>query len=176
MFRRPRITINFLEGDLKDSRSPVDFSWLITPDLARAVRPLTPTIYKTLLKPPLKFILALIDEKSKHFPHLLHVNDFAKSTDKEMITADTPITFTFNCAPQTYTVYELEQTLLNNNTAGKMPGVQTLIKFFGPASAEDVAAIPPHEPVDPKKGKSASGRPSKDYLPADGRHSKRPVS
>ncbi len=129
MWRRKKNTIQFLTEGLKDSQCAMNHSWFVTREAARVIRVSedTPLIYEKLLHPPLTFFLALLEgEKNLNQLHLCKLNNHPN------IQADTVITFTVNNVPHTYTIYELEEALKSEDPGGKQPGVQVLIRLFGP--------------------------------------------
>ncbi len=154
-FRALRVTVNFLGGSLIDSRCPMDFSWLITETGVAALNPRQKTaLYPVLLKPPLRFWLGLVEGMQSHL-QLQVLNDLPT------VQSDSPITFTFNGLPLTYTIYELEEGL-RHGVSGKSPGVQTLIRFLG----EYKLPMPNGKDVDEQRGK---GRPRLEEINKPGR-------
>jgi hypothetical protein len=155
LWRRKLITVRFLDNKnapaLRDRQTPPNHSWLLTKADGVAVRPNSGTfVYPTLLKPPNTFCLMLREGES--VPNHLHcglVNDIAE------IKADTPLHFTLNNIPHTYTVYELEAGL-RGGKEGTLPGVAALIRLFGECE------LPP-SPEDKRQqviaGKPKGGRP-----------------
>lgn len=147
LLRRKRITLDLLGGGYRDGQSPMQHSlWLqrnanyIIDDKKR-----TP-LYSKLIDPPRCFCLSLIE--NGHKENLVHtgiVNDLME------IKATTPLIFTHNTIPYTYTVYELEQAIQHGGE-GKLPGVQLLLRYIGPV------AVPKVE-LDERKGKKGKGRP-----------------
>lgn len=150
-WRWKRTTINWLSGGLKDGLSPINQSWLITPDTALAIHPKERRGLCThLLKPPITFTLCLLDDTCKdNYIHLAKIN-----YHKE-IKASTPLEFTLNNIPHTYTVYELDHAL-KNGPEGTEPGVQALLKFCG------IEIVPETKEEEEKRGR---GRPTKDESP-----------
>jgi hypothetical protein len=125
-YKMERITVRFLDNTFKDRQSPQNHSWLITKHEARAIDvPCHDLVYPTLLSPPLTFSLSLRSDFT--IPNLLQLQT-VNHLDK--IQADTPLNFTIDHTPHTYTVYELEEGL-KHGADGKMPGVQALIRYLG---------------------------------------------
>lgn len=130
LWKRPRVTIYFLDGTLKDVQCAQKHSWYITKDSAKAIRKEDRiNLYPILLKPENTFVLSLLDGKEKidNFLHLNQLNDIAE------IKGNTELKFTLNNVVFTYTIYDLESAL-RNSEVGKTPGVRTLIEYCGPYS------------------------------------------
>lgn len=126
LWRRKRLTITFMDADYKDGRCPVNFSWLITPDYAKAIKSTNKKeIYGYLLNPEKVFVLSLITEKSINHLHCAIANAH------EVVTAETELFFTIDNIVLSYTIYELEDAL-TSSPQGKSPGIISLIHFFGP--------------------------------------------
>lgn len=132
LFRRKRITVTELGGKWKDGQQPICHSWWITDKGAWVVNPKDPeSIYPLLLKPPNRFVLAILDGVAANHLQLMQVNDIAE------IRAETPLRFTVNNIPHTYTVYELQEALEGAGEGkqigdgGKQPGVGALIRLLG---------------------------------------------
>ena len=128
LFRRPRITINFADGTFKDGQAPRKHSWLLT-DKALAFTHPCPVVYDWLLKPPLRFALAVVDAGTLNELQLCTVND------NQAILNDTPLHFTINNVAATYTVYGLEMALQSvkagEDINGVEPGIRELIRRLG---------------------------------------------
>lgn len=163
LFRRRSITVTHLDGTYRDRQCPLGHSWLITSVNARAVR--LPQdgreLIQRLLDPPLRFCLSLLDGKAGHINrlHSAQVNDLPE------VLADTPLLFTLNGIPLTYSVYELGEAM-RNGSQGKSPGVGALVYLCG--QHEDLAPAP--VVLSTPKG----GRP-KDIDRPDGKVTKKPV-
>lgn len=130
LWKRKRVTIKFLDNSIKDSQCPMNHSWYITKDDARAINDNSKLLlYKHLLKPDNSFVLSLLDNgnKEKNELFLSILNDIAE------IKGDTVLHFTLNNIPHTYTIYDLESAL-RSPEVGKTPGVRALIEFCGPFS------------------------------------------
>ena len=152
LWRRQRITIEFLGGGLKDIQTPENWSWLVTGGRARALRPKDPAdreaLYEKLLSPPGKFFLAL----RASLPVTLQLAEVNQLEDGA--EAGTPLKFTLDNKPLTYTVYELEHAL-KNGPEGTEPGVRLLVETFGlPVRDESPGAEAP-----PAAAKKKRGRP-----------------
>lgn len=150
IWRRPRVTIDFIGGGFKDGQSAEKWSWFVTPEHAYALRPDElldrDALYNKLLDPPRQFSLALKIELPTQLQHI-EVNDLPE------INSGTPLKFTLDNKLLTYTTYELEYAL-KHGPEGTDPGVQAIIKMFGAPVRENV----PEEPAPPKRGR---GRPPK---------------
>lgn len=126
LWRRKRTTITFLNGQQKDSQQSSNYSyWIANPVCIALIPNESGEFYKTLIKPPKKFVLSLTTPGKINQLHLAHVNE------NEIIKGDTPLFFTLDETKFQYTVYELEEAL-KNGTQGKLAGVRELIKFIGP--------------------------------------------
>lgn len=127
LFRRKRITVPFLHGGYKDSQSPRDYSWLITPDGAWAIiKDSFAKLYEKLISPPPIFCLSLLDGKIENRLQLAFVNQ------NEQVRADSSFDFTINNIKHTYSIYELEEALKSGDSGGVEPGVRALITLLGP--------------------------------------------
>lgn len=180
LFRRKLTTVTFLNGTIKDRQTASAHSLYITETECCAIgKPEPPSVlsprpgsfpaskasdyqllYERLLNPPLRFALAFTDPMPNQL-QLIAAND-CSTVDK-----NTPLTFTLNNQPQTYTVYELEEGI-KKGPEGKMPGVQTLLRILGA-----------YDPVFPLSGvliKKDVGRPSTAKDPQDGRQVKKMVT
>ena len=166
LWRQPSVTARFLlpaddkaTRPFKDRQCPVNHSWLVTEQAAWAIIfESHAELYRRLLAPPKLFLLSLLSDKSiPNHLQLCQVNEHAE------VAADTPLAFTIDNIPHTYTVYELEEAI-RNGPAGKEPGVQALCRLLGPFTL-------PSKPVAEK----TSGRPKADSV-VDGKVTKRKVS
>lgn len=133
LWRRTRVTVTFRNGTFRDVQAPAKHSWFVVGgEGTAALKANDFEFYPTLLKPPCRFVLALTDGSVPNHLHLATINDLPE------IKADTALNFTFNNIPLTWTVYELDRAL--NQTGrlaetpgnGTSPGVQALLRFFGP--------------------------------------------
>lgn len=172
LFRRPRITVSFLEGGFKDGQCPLKHSWWITEQNALGLEKLScmdqfkygAKMYDLLLKPPLKFVLALVDGMENQIHR-------AVCNSHEEIKADTELRYTFNNVTYSYTVYDLEKGV-SNGFEGHGPGVQTLVRLFGKREPLKVEEPKKEEPEE-KKGR---GRPVKENWSGPAAETKRKVS
>ncbi len=142
LWRRKRVTVQFLDGTFKDTQTATGHSWWITDNDAKALNPTTKSrdlIYRTLLKPPIKFCLSLTDNETNHLHHCV-ANDVCE------IKADTGLAFTLNNILHYYSIYDLEEAL-RTESEGRDPGVRALIRFLG------------HYKMDVPEVKKKSGRP-----------------
>ena len=122
LFRRARNTVQFLDGkSYKDGQSLTDYSLLLSDYGIRGIRKEDyPLLWENLLHPHPRFVLSLIDEGQKNHLQLALVNDF------QQIRADTPLRFSYNNVPHSYTVYEIKEAIQSGGTEGKEPGVRVL--------------------------------------------------
>src|SRR4051812_23498340 len=61
LYRRKRVTVNFLDGTLKDRQSPREHSWYFTKQEAYGlIEGKSQKLYASLLNPPLTFSLSLV--------------------------------------------------------------------------------------------------------------------
>ena len=155
-WRRPRVTVPFLGGGYKDGQRADMWSWYVAGSRAMALRHENSfdrdALYDRLLDPPPRFFLALRDEG----PNLLQ---YAVLNRLEAFTASTPITYTLDNKPLTYTIYELEHAL-QKGPEGTEPGVQTLIRVIG-APPKPTAMSFSEEEIKEQAVKRGRGRPSK---------------
>lgn len=140
LFRRPRTTVRFLDGySYKDGQCAVNYSWLVTDSGSWAIRREDlQLLWDQLFRPPLRFVLSLVDPDVKNHLQLAFVNDFQR------IKADTPLKFTYNNIPHVYSVYELREAVQTGTAEGKESGVRAITNLLG---------FPPQE----KRGR---GRPT----------------
>lgn len=127
LFRKKRTTVQYLNGKLRDSSAPMEYSWWITEKGAWAIgKEDGPALYALLLKPPLRFSLSLVTEDTQNHLQLQTVCNAVSG-----IQAEQQLPFTLNGAPLTYTIYELEEAL-RGRQQGVAPGVRALTNFLGP--------------------------------------------
>jgi hypothetical protein len=133
LFRRRRLTVRFLDEaqSFRDAQCPLGWGWWLTERGAWALRINEAiTIWELLLKPPLTFALAFLDwgrpgEACDNLVHLWETNDL------ETIEGGTPLRFTINNVPHTYSCYELKQGL-SKKGAPMAAGVRALVELLGP--------------------------------------------
>lgn len=160
LWQRKRITVTYLDGGFKDGQCPMEHSWLITKQDAFGLKSTSyKKLYDILLAPPLKFSLSFLTE-----PNLNNLLQFALVNNNAELQVGTPLAFTVNNIPHTYTVYELTHAL-KNGPEGTDPGVQALIRILGPHKMIEL------EIPDEKRGR---GRPVGAYL-EDARALQKPV-
>lgn len=128
-WRWKRTAITYLSGSGKDAQCAQNHSWWITEAGAFAIRldnrEDRETLYPLLLNPPLRFCMTLLDgDGNTNHLHLNNVNDNFE------VKGETPLHFTINSIPHSYTTYELEMGL-RNGTQGKSPGVLALVRLIG---------------------------------------------
>lgn len=132
LFGRQRVTVFYADGTYKDGQTPYKHSWWITEKECRSIRipQDAPSLYRMILRPPLKFALALLDGPNPP-PNRLQL---ALANDHQEIKASTPLTFTVNEVPFCYNIYELEEVLTSPDAdlSGRLPGVRELIRLLGP--------------------------------------------
>lgn len=133
LFRRKRVTVAFLTEGFRDGQTLAHYSWWLTDGRAVAVRDEDHLpLYKELLRPPLQFVLALKTPScTRNELHLAIANDNC------IVKADTPLWFTLDNVPHSYTIYELDSAIKNGGT-GTAPGVQALLRFLGKPPVIDV--------------------------------------
>lgn len=127
-FQRPRTTVPFLHGGLVDGKAPRDYSWWITPSNAWGITPIESAdkMYALLLDPPRCFVLALLEGSG--YKNDIHL---ALANEPEELKADTPLHFTINNVPHSYTTYELREAL-KGKQSGREPGVHAIMRWLGP--------------------------------------------
>lgn len=153
LLRRKRVTVFFLNGSDKGKPTFKDRQWamrhslLVTPEGWYGLRSGFDWhgLYRFLLNPPHTFCLSLI-RTSGVVNHL----QLAPVNDLQEVNAQTPLHFSLDNKPLTYSVYELESALRKGDDfqQGASPGVRALTGLLGPYD------IPNTEP--PKRGR---GRP-----------------
>ena len=128
LWKRPKITVKFLDDTFKDGKCSPNFNWWISDTECRAIPDYTilNPIYEKLLNPPLMFSLILSNPKDR-VKNELHLATFNKN---EKVLADTELKYTLNNKECFYTIYELTEAL-KNGLEGKSPGVRYLINLFG---------------------------------------------
>jgi hypothetical protein len=154
LWRRKSTTANYLEGGQRDRQEAQYHSWLFTPEGAWVVRPESlETLRERLLKPPLRFVLALLDG-----PRQANVLQLLKANDVPEVQAATPLVFTINNIPHTYTVYELAEAIKTGDANGCEPGTAALLRILGlrKQSMDLTDADTLQIPEPPKRGR---GRP-----------------
>jgi len=161
LWRRRSVTVCYLPAGFRDRRFAPDHSWWITEHGAWGLRPESAeALYGLLLKPPTRFVLALREGACDNWLHL------AVANDNPVVKADTPLHFTVNNIPHSYTAYELEQVARHQHAATP-PGVAALIRLFGPPPP--IAAVVPEQ-----RGRGRPTVASRD--PVDARETKRVIS
>jgi hypothetical protein len=168
MWRRKRVTLQFLDGGQKDIQCAQSHSWWITENGAWAIRPVdSARIYEKLLQPPKRFVLALMVNNvlsgtcpSYEKPgllnqlHLMHANDVGEQTPR------TQYIFTVNNIPHSYCPYELEEALREGNGHGMEPGVSALVAALGKRL---IPEVPEREEVKPPTNVARNRKEFKDY-------------
>lgn len=136
LFRRPRVTIDFLNDEREDFRSPRHQSWIITESWHKAInKNCIDKVYNFLLNPELPFALLLIDEAEHNYAQSGVVNLEQELKDT------TNLSYSLDGHVHTYTIYELQEAL-QNGPEGKEPGVQTLLRVLKtPTPAIDLTSL-----------------------------------
>jgi hypothetical protein len=125
LWRRGSVTVNFLSGGSKDRQRASEHSWWITPEGAWGVREKDHALLlEYLLDPPNHFCLMLRESTPLRA-------QCGKENNFQEIHADTPLAFSVDHAPMSYTVYELEEAL-KHGPEGKEPGVRELMRILHP--------------------------------------------
>ncbi len=147
LYRRPRVTVQHLDGTQKDGQSLTKHSWWITPKDAWIIEKEDhEKLYSYLLSPPSIFSLSLLSTgKVANLIQLAVVNR------NDLMLADTLLYFTLDNIRHSYTVYELEEGL-RHGLNGKMPGVRALIEKLGSFLLPSIEEV-----------KRERGRPLKNY-------------
>lgn len=147
LWRRPRITVTYLDGRFKDIQNPSNHSWFITYDGAWGVDVLcNKHLYEKLLDPPFAFCVALVDKLDEQN----HIQ-FAVVNEHGEVKNNTELFFTIDNVKYSYSVFELEDSLRSGDSQGKSPGVRELIRVLGAYKLPEK----PKAPEKPNKG----GRP-----------------
>ncbi len=136
-YRRPRMTVRFLDGELKDGKSTMEYSWLLKKDGAYAIRKEGfEKLWEFLVKPEEIWCLAFLQGGEK----LNHIQQFVVNHIKNL-KADTPIQFTVNGIPHIYTIYELEESRKVGSE-----GMQAGTRFLFDLLQKVIPALPLEEP------------------------------
>ena len=145
LWRQSSITTWSLQGKIKDGRSPMRCSWWLTEKSALEIRlpDDAQALWKLLLKPPLRFCLALLENEKVNHLQLCFLNDVAR------IEGETPLWYTLDGLELEYTVYGLEMAL-NFPEAERAPGVSALLRLLGPCTSFQP---PVPVPAEPKRGR-----------------------
>lgn len=127
-YKRPRVTVQFLTGGLKDGQTLANHSWLLTEEHIRGIRIEDyDSLYQFLLAPVNVFALSLIDDKESNVRNQIQL---AKVNDVHEIKGDTQFQYTVNNRVYTYSPYELEEAL-KYGEGGVSGGVLTMIRLLG---------------------------------------------
>jgi hypothetical protein len=145
LWRRDRVTVQYLDGVQKDIQSVRRHSWWITEKGAWALRPVNGReLYEKLLLPPKRFILAILingpvasglaaTNGTLNHVHQAHANDVGggglNTEEKQM--PNTQYIFTVNNIPHHYSPLELEAALRGGDGNGMEPGTQALMRLLG---------------------------------------------
>lgn len=149
LWRRGKVTINLLAGGFKDGQLTKNHSWWITEEGAWALVSKLDydEVWKLLIKPPKKFVLALRRSKDK----IDTLIQLALANDPGGIVGETVLYFTLNNIPHSFTVYELTESVkLGKESYG--PGVRALWDFLGEPPEEVRKKIPPPKDEPRKQG------------------------
>lgn len=125
MFRRQRVTVNFLAGGFRDGQCPMSKSWIITDSFARVIHHEQDKhkLYELLCNPPLRFVLSIAPTINNL--HMAPINNHKE------ILVDTPIRFYQDGTVMYYNVYELKEAL-TTGLDGKRAGVRFLMEWLNP--------------------------------------------
>lgn len=126
-FQKRSITVKFFDGSLKDHQAPDTHSWWMDKNRATPIRVGIDNhdIYKLILKPPNQFVLSFLTQPTiTNHLHCMEANDLLE------IKVGTRLQFTIDNVLYYYSIYELEEAL-KNESVGKEPGVQALIRILG---------------------------------------------
>lgn len=173
-WKRPRVTAMFLGGGYKDGQCAENWSWYVAGNRASALRFGNPldrdALYERLLDPPPRFFLSLRQEG----PNLLQYAIL--NTLDDSFTASSPVAFTLDNKPLSYSVYELEYALANG-PEGTEPGVQTLLRLFGmPPKKETLTFAAGEEAEAPvRRGRGRPPKVKTDVLISPQNPSQRPL-
>lgn len=126
LWRRPRITVRFLDDTFRDCQSPSKHNWLITSTASKTFdHSHHSVLYHFLTTAPPRFTLALRTSGSGT-DVALHTAIVNETKD---LTVNTPLFFTLDNIKHQFTLYELDEALRREAT-GKEPGVRVLAKMF----------------------------------------------
>jgi hypothetical protein len=154
LWRRKHVTVTFLAGGMLDRQEARNHSWWITEENAWALRTNNDfkALFHLLVKPPKRFVLAL-RAPGENIDTLIQL---AVANDPGGIIAETPLHYTLNNIPLSFTVYELIEAI-RNGPAPYGPGVNTLWAFLGEPPDELKLMYPPIKDEEDKRGR---GRPA----------------
>lgn len=164
LWRRNSVTVRFLRGTLRDRQRAGDHSLWMTDKGWWGIEKLDhPELLNMLLDPPRRFTLALRTE-GRNDLHRLSANDHS------VLKADTPLAFTINNVPSTYTVYELKEAIKQRSTSGCEPGVRMLLDLLGfPEQPPPILGFKTNEELEAEVKETAAkrgrGRPRTETVP-----------
>lgn len=167
-WRWPKMTVVFMDGEYKDGQTAKNHSWFITPGNAWAIKlgkdgqACCEKLYEILIDPPLRFALALRGDEYK----VDTLIQLAIANDPGGILADTPLAFTIDNIPHSYTIYELTEAI-RNGPSYYGPGVRALWRLLGEPPAQLKEKFPGRTDRDEKKGR---GRPATKQAAKDTAH------
>ena len=134
LFRRQSTTVFYLDRKtFMDRQAPQRHSWLIDERGAVALRKEDATeVYRYLLHPPARktWSLSLVTSGTAN-----NLHQGATNYTISGYTAASPLGFTLNNIPHTYSVQELELAARTGQVNGKEPGVRALFDHFGPPAS-----------------------------------------
>lgn len=153
LWRRKRVSINFLTGGFKDGQEPKHHSWWITEKGAWGLgdKKDYDEVYKQLVQPPKRFALAFRLEKDK----VDTLIQLMTANDRIGIIAETPLYFTVNNIQHTFSVYELTESIKNDKHIYG-PGVRILKEILGEPPAEIKEKYPTSKEEARKQGERIS--------------------
>lgn len=156
LFQAASTTARFMtSGQYMDRQQPSKHSWWITEKDARVIRTFVSgevrsggtagqgrkgntdhqALWESLLSPPPRFALALVTPGNPNLLQLTPVNSHDFTTGEQNWKVGSPLSFTVDNVPYSFTHYDLREALKYGVTEGKEPGVRKLIEFLGPPPA-----------------------------------------
>jgi hypothetical protein len=140
-FRRKRMTVRSIGGQMKDGQCPMKHSWLVREEARVVAGGEEAELYRFLLAPTTPFCL-MLGTDSDSFVHLAHVNA-GEAGDRTMFK------FTLNNITHQYSPYELYETL-HSGPSGREPGAQALARTLGPYEGLVERPAPPKPSAQPR--------------------------
>lgn len=190
LFQATSMTARFMtSGQYMDRQQPSKHSWWITSKEAKAIRTFASrtahsgqivnqlwqghtdhqALWENLLCPPPQFALALVSSGN---PNLLQLTP-ANHLDE--VKVGSPLSFTVDNVPYSFTHYDLREALKHGVTEGKEPGVRKLIEFLGPPPANLTSGLraelkKENAPLERGRPKGMSGKGTPQALDAKQLH------
>lgn len=132
IYRRPKVTINYLNGGFKDGRCLLHQSWWMDESGIYVLgKDDYQALYQKLLNPPHQFVLSLIEEQ---FKVKNNIEDSVVNFNQP-VAANTKLWYTLNNVRFSFEVYELGEAV-KYGVEGKMAGVRELVRYLGPMEYE----------------------------------------